>query len=59
MPLLLLCFYYLSTYLFANNISTQDSKIAQKQALLQEINTLTSMQITPIALLAKIQLHGK
>lgn len=47
MPLLLLCFYYLSTYLFANNVSIQDSKIAQKQALLQEINTLTSMQITP------------
>lgn len=45
--LLLLCFYYLSTYLFANNIPTQDSKIAQKQALLQEINALTSMQITP------------
>ncbi len=46
-PLLLLCFCCLSTHLFARNVVAQDSTMAQKQALLQEINTLTNMQTKP------------
>lgn len=45
--LFLLYLYCFATYLFAQNTLIQDSKIAQKQILLQEINTLTSIQAIP------------